>query len=840
MKKYIYIIFAALSFLCLSSCTDVLEDGNAGVCQPSGIEDGDFVISMNVPSIQVSSRVSNIAGDPENEKDSWTTWEKFCDGALLYRVTIFVVDSKGTLVGYRDFYKGSDDIKAETEPEGGNGFYADGAVNTNLANGIAVKATFKANNPLHGDIEKLQAETYKIYAVANYAPISDTNAEYAGLGVETADVDATSETPKNGESSGSENNFTNIVNGIIDSFDPDKGVAGFEDNTDFFNYKLNAGTDRVCKMQPQPLVMIRSVDLSKTNQLSGELARTFARIRLVVKNVNTGSDQIAISNLNFASMYASQKAYLFNDVGAPVYDDGTTDNLHDHFDLYGDETENEDGTTTFVPLTAGAINVESSDVLHDLNNASFRLTSGAERLLFDCYLLEGKISGNAFSFTATYWTGGTSEGATENIEIHDWDDFLYDTNTTGSPHRQVFIRRNTNDSKKLLQANSSTNNVTISTRQQYAVDNAEKPLDPIFVWEVQPTQATPSISGELGSTYGELFSIGTSMYLQPYDGENTTPQLAYTPSGGKIFFKINFSGQDEYGSIYSVYGSNYWYINSEGLWRNSNVSATNQTTTPTISDDSYQRLTFETIPGVAGTAQPKKVSKQIVMNDTIVNNQIVRNDFFWGTIPLYIKDGIVLSEDELTWYLNDNSSQTITYSFNGSVSITSVASDAASSNFTWSYSDGNLVFTPKDTTSECTETITITLSNGTTEEIVLEVMEEPTNIVYSQTFNFQYQTTSGGGNRPGSGQTTTNTITEEGVTISSDVNCTLIYADGKYTLTINDTSEVSSETITFSYVVTSGDSSTTYTRSITVETLIGYEDGQTITLQTNQNQGNRP
>ena len=801
MKKYIYIIFAALSFLCLSSCTDVLEDGNAGVCQPSGIEDGDFVISMNVPSIQVSSRVSNIAGDPENEKDSWTTWEKFCDGALLYRVTIFVVDSKGTLVGYRDFYYNSENDKGDIDTDNGFCDETEKIVDQKATTGTAVKATFKANNPLHGDIEKLQAETYKIYAVANYAPISDTNAEYAGLGVETADVDATSETPKNGESSGSENNFTNIVNGIIDSFDPDKGVAGFEDNTDFFNYKLNAGTDRVCKMQPQPLVMIRSVDLSQTNQLSGELARTFARIRLVVKNVNAGSDQIAISNLNFASTYASQKAYLFNDVGATVYDDGTTDNLHNDFDLYEGES----------------IDVSSSDVLHDLNNASFRLTSGAERLLFDCYLLEGKISGNAFSFTATYWTGGTSEGATENIEIHDWDDFLYDTNTTGSPHRQVFIRRNTNDSKKLLQANSSTNNVTISTRQQYAVDNAEKPLDPIFVWEVQPTQATPSISGELGSTYGELFSIGTSMYLQPYDGENTTPQLAYTPSGGKIFFKINFNGQDEYGSIYSVDEDNkYWYINSEGLWAESESSATD-TDTPTISDGSYQRLTFETIPGVAGTAKPKEVSKQIVMEDGIDNNQIVRNDFFWGTIPLYIKDGIVLSPDELVWYVNGElKEQKVKVGINGDFTF----QIGTCENFTIRIDEeGNLCIIPESTSTEHTESVTITYYNedGTvagTETINLKVINSSISSTIS---NLSFILSDGSTNIAASQVT---------ATIPDDIG---EYNNGS--ITLNGGSDSLNVLITFTYETGSGRNKKTYTTSIYVDELINnYSNGGTITL----------
>lgn len=820
MKKYIYII---ISLLFLYSCTDVLEEGNAGSCSINGVGKGDFVISMNIPTLDVATR--SISGDPENGGGTWTNWEKFCDGALLYRVTIFVVDSEGTLVGYRDFYKGSADIKAEDSDFGGNGFYADGAVNTNLANGIAVKATFKANSPIHGNIEKLQAETYKIYAVANYAPISDTNAEnvgitttdrYAGLGVATADVDATS-TTRNGESSGSDNNFTNIVNNIIDSFNNStEGIANFKANTDFFNYKLNAGTDRVCKMQPQPLVMIRSVNLSETNQLNGELARTFARIRLTVQNVNTGKVQIAISKLAFNDAYASQKAFLFNDVGAGDL------NLHNHFDLY-ENTENTDDAEL---NTKGLLDVSSDDAIIDFDgNDGFRMTAGSSRNFFDCYLLEGKIVGNkAYSFTASYWEGATGGGADENIEIHDWDDFLYDGENR---HRQVFIRKDVNNSTNLLQANTTTNengyviggNITISDAQSNAVDGAKEALDPIYIWEVQPTQATPYISGELGSTYGELFSIGTSMYLQPYDGTNTTPQLGYAKTGGKIFYRINFQGMDEKGSIYSVYNGTgtYWYISSDGKWTNSNVSATatNQTT-PSISDVSYQRLTFETIAGQAGKEVPKTIEKTIEMSasSTTNDNRIVRNDFFWGTIPLYVNEqnlGVSLSGTELVWYIGEEATaQSVTVTKRDE-SLTWEYS--TSSNFSITAADKLLTVTPASTATACEETVTITCSNGDEVTLKLKVIEKPAATTMTVNLTFKRGNNS-------------DTFTD-GVTVSSDVECSLS-DNGVFILTYTD--EDLSKSITFSYQ----GKKNTYTKTMTVnEFLTEYKDGGTITLSSN-------
>ena len=821
MKKYIYII---ISLLFLYSCTDVLEEGNAGSCSINGVGKGDFVISMNIPTLDVATR--SISGDPENGGGTWTNWEKFCDGALLYRVTIFVVDSEGTLVGYRDFYKGSADIKAEDSDFGGNGFYADGAVNTNLANGIAVKATFKANSPIHGNIEKLQAETYNIYAVANYAPISDTNAEnvgitttdrYAGLGVATADVDATS-TTLNGESSGSDHNFTNIVNGIIDSFNNStEGIANFEENTDFFNYKLNAGTDRVCKMQPQPLVMMRRVDLSQTNQLSGELARTFARIRLTVQNVNTGKVQIAISKLAFNNAYASQKAFLFNDVGAE-----TDLNLHNHFDLY----ENTENTGDAELNTKGLLDVSSDDAIIDFDsNDGFRMTAGTSRNFFDCYLLEGKIVGNnAYSFTASYWTGATGGGADENIRITSWDVFLYDDEDR---HRQVFIRKDTNNSTNLLQANTTTNangyviggNITISAAQSNAVDGADEALDPIYIWEVQPTQATPYISGELGSTYGELFSIGTSMYLQPYDGTTTTPQLGYAKTGGKIFYRINFQGQDEKGSIYSVYDGTYWYISSDGKWTNSNVSATNQTT-PSISDGSYERLTFETIAGQAGEEVPKTIEKTIEMSasSTTNDNRIVRNDFFWGTIPLYVNEqnlGVSLSDTELVWYIEEDATpQSITVTTRDE-SLTWEYSTP--SNFSITATDKLLTVAPTSTETACEETVTITCSNGDKVTLKLKVIEKPKETTMTVNLTFRYRRNN-------------NYTTVTNVSVSSDVECSL--SDGTFTLTYTD--EDLSKEITFSYSSNDYWNTTTYTETMTVQEFINtYTDGGTITLSSN-------
>ena len=431
MKTYLFIIINIffLSIIGFSSCQEeVLLDEKTELEQDQvNGEYADLEISMNAPALQVESRT--LASDPKNQGGSWTNWEKFVDGALLYRVTIFVIN-KDKLVAYRNFFTGSDDIgkNGETNNEqewifGDNGFYEytddnlwSGTVNTTATTGIAVKATFSSDNPMHGPIEKLQPGIYKIIAVANYAPIDATNdtslftadetpTAYAGLGSVAED---------DGNNNGIEGSFTEIVNEIIGtSFN---GVDDFNQTkySKFFNYKLNSGTDRVCKQLPQPLVMIREVELkSGQNRVSGLLSRTFARVRLEVKN-NDKSTQIGVSGLSFQNKYASQHAYLFNDVAAG------TSNLYNHFSLYGTEVKNANGETTNVTGgTAGNIGVTSIDAITPAWTNMKRLPAGNQYTMLDCYILEGKISAKfAFSFTASYWAvNGNIDPATANYHI---------------------------------------------------------------------------------------------------------------------------------------------------------------------------------------------------------------------------------------------------------------------------------------------------------------------------------------------------------------------------------------------------------------------------------------
>ncbi|MBQ3147871.1 MAG: hypothetical protein IJB87_00745 [Alistipes sp.] len=603
----------------------------------------DLTISLNTPSLQVSTRT--LASDPKNQGGSWTTWEKFVDGALLYHVTIFVVKEDGTLVAYRDFHSGSDDIKPEDAAEGGNGFYETSAVNTSASTGTAVKATFTSAAQMHGDIERLTPGDYKVIAVANYAPIDLDGNSYAGLGAVAEDGNA-----PNGISSGSDNNFTNIVNSIIGSFNKNSGLSDFTqtgaNGSAFFTYKLNSGTDRVCKQLPQPLVMIRNVTLSSgKNQLTGLLSRTFARIRLDVLN-NSSNTFLDISDLSFQAAYASQNAYLFNDVAA-----GTA-NLYSHFDLY----DNNDNVSL---NTKGDLVVTSADAIVSAS-PSQRLVPGAKSPILDCYILEGKIAEDAafaYSFTATYQATMADGDATHNYTIHS-----FYNNSSGAQYGlldfYLFIRSDMSNGSNLYKIDTESNKMVISGTS-VGDESSSFSLEPEFIWEIVLPGGEDSVDeinndSQALTAEGYLKSVSTNLYLQPYTG-GTDYSLKMGTNPGDLIFRINFNGEDELGTIFCKYGDEYYYIaTGTAEWTKLGTDITALDTTSSSGNSSnrpgggnnrgsygFQQITFETIVATPVDPTTETVTQHIKISvenagstQEEIKREIVRNDFFYGTIPI--------------------------------------------------------------------------------------------------------------------------------------------------------------------------------------------------------------
>ena len=295
---YKYIFGGLVGLVALTGCNTLVEEP---AYTDTPVTQASLTIEMALP-VEVA-QTKSIANDPRNSSNTWSEWDKYTDGTLLYNLTLFVVNADGKLVGYRQIHQGSQDVDQL------NGFYDGDVVNTGASNGTAVKITFPQSDPLHGNVELLGAGNYTLIAVANHAAVTSGEKSYAGLG--KAAEDGTQNYNGGGD-------FNQIVSGIISSFTAANGLPGFNAGNypSFFNYRLNAGADRVCRLNPQPLVMIRKVTLGEgNNTVQGELSRTFARIRLEVNN-RSENTILDISDLEFISSFASQSAYLLNDVEA--------------------------------------------------------------------------------------------------------------------------------------------------------------------------------------------------------------------------------------------------------------------------------------------------------------------------------------------------------------------------------------------------------------------------------------------------------------------------------------------------------------------------------------------
>ena len=617
-------IFGGMVGLALLGCNSLIEEPLLKDVSNKGAS---LTIEMGLPlDVQVTK---SIANDPRNAQNTWSDWDKFVDGELLYNVTLFVVDSDNNLVGYRQISENSSDVNSI------NGFYNSNSVVETAVTGNAVKITFPQSNPLHGNVELLNAGNYTLIAVANYEPVTVGSKSYAGLGKQAEDG--------NGEYNGSAD-FTQLVQGIISSFSNVSGVSEFtpENYQSFFSYKLSAGNDRVCALNPQPLVMIRKVTLSEgNNTVQGEFSRTFARIRLEVNN-RSENTILDVSSLAFKGSYASKNAYLFNDVNA-----GNA-NFFGNFSLYEGNANSSDNTK-------GDLVVSSSDAIVSASSTETRILAGGTDPIFDAYILEGKVAASAdftFTFNACYAAKMEDGDATHNAMIASFfSDNKYNGSSSGGnnnwwpsysstyygiidPAFYIFIRSKNSNVSTCLMADVQTMTAAVENANAGNEQNNTFKMAPEFIWEIEIPDGKSSVTKI--STYveyapGYLKSLSSNLYLQPYDGRSSkVPVLGSNP--GDVIFKMDFGSEDEHGTVFCMYNNKYYYLNG----------GTCEWTGPVNNMNDYKMQTFETIVAEPVSPKEKVITSHIQVNGSsgasVRKDEITRNDFYRGVIPVNIQN----------------------------------------------------------------------------------------------------------------------------------------------------------------------------------------------------------
>ena len=336
-------------------------------------EAASLCLDLSVPGLRIESK-GNVDDPFADNISSWTDWEKVVDGRMMYRLTVFLIEKDTDyLVAYRDIYVGSPDLKDAASSEGPNGWYDGSSVNVSLNTSTQAQISFLYDHPLHtssgSSFERLQRGEYKLLAVANYSSVNGTGfdgqpsgvASYKGLGNGT---------------------FDTYVDGIISEFKDnqkngtEKAFASYANYSNLVNYVLKSSSSSfICPAMPQPLTLAKEIELSPgMNTVSGELLRTFSRIRLSVENMS--NVDLTLHSLSFSSNTTKDQTYLFS--------------LPDSLDrVYSVGTKK----APVVSSTDAIVRFTGSTVIDDLASGNNTKT------IFDAYILESRDLSNNYTYT---------------------------------------------------------------------------------------------------------------------------------------------------------------------------------------------------------------------------------------------------------------------------------------------------------------------------------------------------------------------------------------------------------------------------------------------------------
>ena len=351
-----------------------------GACQREIVpgqtsEAASLCLDLSVPGLRIESK-GNADNPFADDISSWTDWDKVVDGRMMYRLTVFLIEKDTDyLVAYRDIYFGSTDLKASGEVEGPNGWYNGSSVDVSLNTSTQAQISFLYDHPLHtnngNSFERLQRGTYKLLAVANYSSVNGTRfngqpsgvASYKGLGNGTFDtyVDGVISEFKTAQNSGTKKKFANYTHYSL-----------------LVDYVLKSSSSSfICPAMPQPLTLAKEIELSPgTNNVSGELLRTFSRIRLSVENMS--NVDLTLHSLSFSSNTTKDQTYLFS------------------------LPENPDRVYSIGTATSGAPLVSSTDAIVRFTGSTVidDLASGNNtKTIFDAYILESRDLSNNYTYT---------------------------------------------------------------------------------------------------------------------------------------------------------------------------------------------------------------------------------------------------------------------------------------------------------------------------------------------------------------------------------------------------------------------------------------------------------
>lgn len=318
------------------------------------------------------------------------------------------------------------------------------------------------------------SKTYKLYAVANYG-------NYDNLEGKLADV-----------------NDENVNSGL----------------------RVSASTDNICNREtPYPLTFSKEIQLTPgANYIHGELLRTYARLRINVRN-QSSLNNLYVTSLSFAQNFTQQNVDIFTEGGTANVSPVTTSN---------------DAITPFV----------ENHIISKLDENG----NVSESTIFDSYILESQ-GGNY-----NYRLGIKYEGAEEDTYIVNSSAI---TNSSNIEDGCMYIIYNANARKYLYAGNGY-----VASGDSY-LSNGD--LNHDYVWKFNRTAANQYTIESMGATGYFMQSSQTSSSRVPLTvSPGYYDYYTASTSSNNIRFKSN-------------YGSNYYLaVNGSTVYGNNSTSSSRQ------------------------------------------------------------------------------------------------------------------------------------------------------------------------------------------------------------------------------------------------------------------------
>lgn len=167
------------------------------------------------------------------------------------------------------------------------------------------------------------------------------------------------------------------------------------DYTELMNNQIISTAENISSKEIiQPLSLMKEIELhAGHNEIEGELVRSFARLRIEVKN-NSGSMPLKINSLTFSDNFSQKQAYVF--------DDGTDRK-------YSFDTGAPVSTSTHALQPFITDDGQSYKTIEAQNSG----------VVFDSYLLESKVAeGEKYTYTLDLAYGATANGFIVGTELN--------------------------------------------------------------------------------------------------------------------------------------------------------------------------------------------------------------------------------------------------------------------------------------------------------------------------------------------------------------------------------------------------------------------------------------